>query len=185
MSAARRRRPRAWSATGTAATTPPATRTAAGSGSRASGPAAPGLERHWHGSYYPVRDEDGGVLGIAGLVLEVTGERAANLRADEALLRGASVAAELEALYAALPVGVAFLTPDLRYQRVNETLARMTGRSVAAYAGATLEQVLGPAAAPLTDALQAVLLERRPLELEVVMAPEPGGGQARTFDLTF
>src|SRR4051812_35430691 len=30
-------------------------------------PAAPGLERHWHGSYYPARDEDGGGLGVAGL----------------------------------------------------------------------------------------------------------------------
>ena len=41
----------------------------------------------------------------------------------------AFVDAELRALYSALPVGVAFLGPDLRYQRVNETLARLNGRS--------------------------------------------------------
>src|SRR4051794_36991731 len=94
-------------------------------------PAAPGRTAHWLAHYYPVRDDDGELRGVAGLVVEVTGERVATLRADEALQRSAFVDAELRALYAALPVGVAFMDPELRYQRVNETLARMNGRSVA------------------------------------------------------
>ena len=62
--------------------------------------------------------------------------------------------AELQALYAALPVGVAFLGLDLRYQRVNETLARLNGRSVEAHVGASLEEILGEHAPALRAALE-------------------------------
>src|SRR5687767_14474866 len=79
----------------------------------------------------------------------------------------ALVDAELRALYSALPVGVAFLGPDLRYQRVNETLARLNGRSVEAHVGASLDDVLGEHAPALRAAMQEVIATRRPLELEV------------------
>src|SRR3954469_14936787 len=75
--------------------------------------------------------------------------------------------AELRALYSALPVGVAFLGPDLRYQRVNETLARLNGRSAEEHVGASLEEVLGEHAPALRAALQQVIETRRPLELEL------------------
>ncbi len=93
-------------------------------------PAAPGVVRHWLASYFPVRDPHGTTVGISGLVVEVTGERQASVRADEALRRSAFVDAELRALDSALPIGVGFLSPDLRYQRVNEALAdeRTLGR---------------------------------------------------------
>jgi PAS domain S-box-containing protein len=42
-------------------------------------PAQPGLQRVWRSSWYPVRDADGALLGVGGIVDEVTEER----RADE------------------------------------------------------------------------------------------------------
>lgn len=63
------------------------------------------------------------MVGVAGLVVEVSGERDATIRAVSALQRTA-FDAELRALYSALPGGVALLVPDLRHQRVNETLAQ-------------------------------------------------------------
>ena len=92
--------------------------------------------------------------------------------------------AELRALYAALPVGVAFLTPDLRYHRVNETLARMNGRPAAAHAGATLAEVLGPDAAGLERALREVIASRQPLELQLTTVP-PGGTEAHSYEGTY
>src|SRR4051812_532201 len=68
-------------------------------------PAEPGLTRHWLANYLPVHDDAGAVAGLAGLVIEVTGEHEAHDRADAAVLRGRFIDAELRALYGALPVG--------------------------------------------------------------------------------
>ncbi len=48
-------------------------------------PAAPGLQRHWLVSYYPIRDVDGASLGLGGVVVEITDRR----RAEEELRRTA------------------------------------------------------------------------------------------------
>jgi serine phosphatase RsbU (regulator of sigma subunit) len=97
----------------------------------------------------------------------------------------ALVDAELRALYSALPVGVAFLGPDLRYQRVNETLARLNGRSVEAHVGASLEDVLGEHAPALRAAMQEVIATRRPLELEVSVPLPHDPADVRALEATY
>ena len=147
--------------------------------------AAPGVIRHWRATYFPVQEPNGAVLGVAGLVVEVTGERRAHVRADRARRRSAFVDAELQALYAALPVGVAFLDPELRYQRVNETLAALNGRSVDAHVGASLEEILGEPAADLRPALERVLSTRQALDLEVTMPLPRDPGDVRALEATY
>ena len=147
-------------------------------------PSAPGVTRHWLASYFPVTDGSE-TVGITGLVVEVTGEREANVRADEALRRSASADAELRSLYRALPVGVAFLNTELRYQRVNETLARLNGRSVDDHIGASLEDVLGEPAAQLRPALRQVMEAREPLELELTVPLPHEPEDVRTFEATY
>jgi serine phosphatase RsbU (regulator of sigma subunit) len=97
----------------------------------------------------------------------------------------AFVDAELRALYAALPVGVAFLGPDLRYQRVNQTLARLNGRSVEAHVGATLEEVLGEHAPTLRAALQQVMDTRRPLDLQLSTPLPDDRADVRALEATY
>jgi PAS domain S-box-containing protein len=150
-------------------------------------PAAPGVERHWLASYFPVRDEEGEIVGISATVVEVTGERRAVERERAALRASESVDAQLRAVYTALPMGVAFLTPDLRYQRVNEALARMNGRSVEAHIGATLEEVLGEPAGHIADLLRQVARTREPLEFEAEFAT-PGadcGEETTALEATY
>jgi len=52
--------------------------------------ATPGQHRHWLASYYPVRGADGGMLGIGGVVTEITGRKRteAALRTSEQRLAG-------------------------------------------------------------------------------------------------
>jgi serine phosphatase RsbU (regulator of sigma subunit) len=93
--------------------------------------------------------------------------------------------AELQALYAALPVGVAFLGLDLRYQRVNETLARLNGRSVEAHVGASLEEVLGEHAPALRAALEQVVSTRRPLDFELTTSLPHDPSDVRSLEATY
>ena len=99
--------------------------------------------------------------------------------------RGALVNAELQALYSALPVGVAFLGPDLRYQRVNETLARLNGRSVDAHVGASLEDVLGEHAPALREALQQVMETRQALEFQLTTPLPHDPADVRALEATY
>ena len=147
--------------------------------------AAPGVARHWRATYFPVQGPEGNTVGVAGLVVEVTGERRAHVQADRARQRSALFDAELQALYAALPVGVAFLNRELRYQRVNETLAALNGRSVDEHIGASLEEVLGEPAADLEPALEQVLSTRQPLDIEVTMPLPRDPGDVRALEATY
>ena len=98
---------------------------------------------------------------------------------------GTSQDAELHALYAALPVGVAFLGLDLRYQRVNETLARLNGRSVEAHVGASLEEVLGEHAPALRAALEQVVSTRQPLDFELTTSLPHDPSDVRALEATY
>src|SRR5215210_1644872 len=98
---------------------------------------------------------------------------------------GTSQDAELQALYAALPVGVAFLGLDLRYQRVNETLAQLNGRSVDAHVGASLEEVLGEHAPALRAALEQVVSTRRPLDFELTTSLPHDRSDVRALEATY
>jgi serine phosphatase RsbU (regulator of sigma subunit) len=99
--------------------------------------------------------------------------------------RSAFVDAELRALYAALPVGVAFLSVEMRYERVNETLARLNGRSVEAHIGASLEDVVGEHAPLLREALQQVMETRRALELELTIPLPHDPTDVRALEATY
>jgi len=62
--------------------------------------------------------------------------------------------AMIDALLAASPVGIAFLDRELRYVRINETLAQVNGVPVEAHLGRTVREVLDP---PLADIVQGIL----------------------------
>jgi PAS domain S-box-containing protein len=119
--------------------------------------AAPGVERHWLASYFPVRDAEGRRVGVAAHVHEVTEAQSAQARADVALSGARAATALLDAVYAAIPVGLAFFSPDGRFQRVNQALADMNGRPIEEHLGHTPEEVLGPGGQRVAALLRAVL----------------------------
>jgi PAS domain S-box-containing protein len=62
--------------------------------------------------------------------------------------------AMMDALLASSPVGVAFADQNLRYVRINETLARVNNIPVEAHLGRSVREVLDP---PLADLLEGLL----------------------------
>ena len=105
--------------------------------------AAPGVQRHWLASYFPVADADGARVGVGAHVYEVTETRSAQARADHALSGARAATALLDAVYGAIPVGLAFFSPEGRFRRVNQALAEMNGRPVDEHLGRTAEELLG------------------------------------------
>jgi PAS domain S-box-containing protein len=112
--------------------------------------AAPGERRQWLASYYPVPGEDGAVLGVAGLVLEVTGERRARRAAQTAT-------ALLDAIFSAAPVGVAFWDLERRYRRVNPALAALNAIPPHDHLGRTPSELLGDVGEQIEAILSAVI----------------------------
>jgi PAS domain S-box-containing protein len=148
-------------------------------------PAAPGLTRHWVASYFPVPAKGAESVGIAGTVVEVTDEREARALARRAQRREYAIDAQLRAIYSALPVGVAFVTPDLRYERVNEALAVMNGRPVEEHLGRTVHEVLGEYGHLAEQVIAEVVERREPVEFEFAAPHSDAPGENRFYDVTY
>jgi PAS domain S-box-containing protein len=108
--------------------------------------------------------------GLAVLYRDVTRRK----RAEAAM---AQVVAELEAIYRAVPVGVAVLDRELRYVRVNDALAAINGLPARDHIGRTLQEIvpqLADAAEPLFRAVPATGEPLGGVELEGETAARPG-----------
>lgn len=79
------------------------------------------------------------------------------------LTAGQRELAELEALLAASPVGIAILDRDLRYVRVNEAIARINRRPVAEHFGRSVREIVPHVADLLEPMLRRVIDSGQPL----------------------
>lgn len=130
-------------------------------------------------SFYPLRDSQGRVAGIGGVIVDITLRKDAQRARDEAL-------ALLDSIFETAPVGLAIWGPDLRIRRVNTALARSTGLPPDAHEGRTLEELLPGLAGGVGDAVRHVF-ERG----EVVLDAEASGetpaapGVRRHWSITY
>jgi PAS domain-containing protein len=105
---------------------------------------------------------------------------AAALREREELLR--QQFAELESIYAAAPVGLAVISPDLRIIRVNERMAEMDGQPVAAHPGRTIRDLAPDFADLLEPIVRRVLATGEPIrDLEIEGESPTRPGERRTW----
>ena len=95
------------------------------------------------------------LLLIAALVTQ--GEQA-HRAAEEARQAESASLAQLDAVFAGAPVGLAFHDRDLRFVRINERLAAINGLPVDAHRGHTLSEVL-PEVGPTVEPLMRQVLE--------------------------
>lgn len=111
----------------------------------------------------PVRHRDGHTIAMEMWIVPAAdpqGRPGAMLIAVETseVLRMRENLAAMESLFTQSPIGLALLGPDLRFLRVNDTLARMNGMPAAEHVGRRLTEVVpGVNAASLESLMRQVL----------------------------
>ncbi|RYZ36800.1 MAG: PAS domain S-box protein [Myxococcaceae bacterium] len=106
--------------------------------------------------FAPCYGDDGEVEGGVGMVEDITDRRRVEAEREANL-------AQLDLLFRSAPVGIGFVSTDLKYVRVNETLAGINGVPAEAHPGHTPLELFGPhAGAAVEDLLRMVLKTGEP-----------------------
>jgi PAS domain S-box-containing protein len=106
----------------------------------------PPEERVWLLNAHPIKS-DGEVVAVIGVMQNVTEVKQMERSARERL-------EVIESIYRNAPVALAYLGPDLRYERVNEMMAEINGVSIEDHIGKTIEEILPKDGASLTHLLR-------------------------------
>ena len=140
-------------------------------------PTLTGVPKWWEVNVIPLQDQDGNVDQILVISHDLTDRRHAEdeLRLSRALAQYQVL--EIEAIYQTAPIGLAVIDVDLRFQRVNRTLAEMNGVTMADHIGRTVREVIPHLADGNESLLRQVLETGKPLlnlELSGETNAQPG-----------
>jgi PAS domain S-box-containing protein len=91
---------------------------------------------------------------------------------------------ELGLLYETAPVGLAFLTPDCRYQMVNRHLCEICGLSIDDHIGRTVRETVPQVAQQVENIVQTILRTAKPITGIEVRGQRTDGGNAERVWLT-
>jgi PAS domain S-box-containing protein len=113
--------------------------------------------------------------------------RRAATAVDNAVLyrRSRELAALLDALFATAPVGLAFFDTELRYRRVNASLAEINGVAVDDHIGRTIDEVLPGIGREALDGLRWALASGQTVELDTAGVTPAQPGVRRHWDATY
>ena len=89
-----------------------------------------------------------------------------------------ATAPELQLIYDAAPVGLAFLTPDCRYLQVNQRLTEICGIPVADHIGRSVRETVPQVAEQVEAIVQALMQTGRPITDVEVRGQRPDGSNA-------
>ena len=136
-----------------------------------------GAVRMFLSNKVPLFDEDGTPTGILGISRDITDRKRAEdeLRASRAEL--ARQVDELNALYGSAPLGLAFISRDYRYLRVNRQLAAINGRPADEHIGRHLRDIVGDNGAliePIIDRVFETGEAQGEMEVSGIAPHQPG-----------
>ena len=101
---------------------------------------------------------------------------------EQALGDKARSLALLDTVFQGTAIGLAFVDRELRFVRVNDALAALSGASPADHLGRTVQEVLPDLAPQLAPLFELCFQTGRPvLDHEIVPAPPPGAESGRTY----
>lgn len=105
----------------------------------------------------PVRDTHGEVTHFVGVQTDVTARQRSEAARKVVSAELQETVALLDTLLGSAPVGFAFFDRELRYQRVNDTLARINGMTAEAMLGRTVPEILPGLELVVRQSLRPVL----------------------------
>ena len=121
-------------------------------------------------------------LTNAQLVESVSELEEARAKSDAEARQKARVVALLDAALGCSPIGFAFFDRDLRFLRVNATLAANSGRPAEDHVGETLHEIHPWLAAEVEPVLRGVVSTRTPVvNVEFEAMPPGSRGKSRTW----
>ena len=91
---------------------------------------------------------------------------------------------ELRLLYETAPIGLAFLTPDCRYQQINRRLCEICGISVDDHIGRSVRETVPQVAEQVENIVQTILRTRNAITGIEVRGQRPDGGNAERVWIT-
>jgi PAS domain S-box-containing protein len=126
----------------------------------------------------PIVGESGAIVRLIGTSTDIHDHRQAQQDLQQSRTEAECQAEELNRLYQTSPAGLAFLDTELRFVRINQTLAKINGFPPEAYIGRTFREMLSPAMADrLEPVLRLVVDEAKPamnVEFEGEPPSDPG-----------
>jgi PAS domain S-box-containing protein len=131
----------------------------------------------------PIGDESGNILRWIGTSTDIHDRRQAELALQESRMQAERQAEELDRLYQTSPAGLAFLDRDLRFVRINRTLADINGVPVEAHIGRSVREMLpSDLADRLEPIIRYVVEEGRPaMNVEIGESLLAGDGKVRSW----
>lgn len=117
----------------------------------------------------PRNDEIGQLAGAFNTMLATIEQREQALQSSEETARRQLL--EIEAIYSTAQVGLCVVDLELRYVRVNQRLAEITGREAQQMIGATISEVVPDLAATLNPICQRVIETGHPVLNQEVSRP--------------
>ncbi|AFZ34098.1 PAS/PAC sensor hybrid histidine kinase [Stanieria cyanosphaera PCC 7437] len=117
---------------------------------------------------FAVRDAKGKVERVIGVAQDITTRKQAESALHQSQVQLQQQLAEIEAIYATAPIGLAIFDTNLRFARVNERLTEMNGYSVEAHFGKTIRELLPDLADASEQILRSILETGEPkLNVEI------------------
>lgn len=117
-----------------------------------------GTLKWWEVIVTPILGADGRVSEVLSVSRDITERQqaASLLQAQQATI--AQQLGEIESIYQMAPIGLCFISNDLKFVRINEQLAEIDGASVAEHIGLTIRDVL-PELADTVEPLHRQVIE--------------------------
>jgi PAS domain S-box-containing protein len=140
-------------------------------------PTNKGTPKWWEVIKTPILGADGQVSQVLSVSRDITDRQQAALLAQTQQATIQQQLGEIESIYRAAPIGLSYISSELKFIRINEQLAQINGLSIAAHIGLTIRDVLPEMADQIELLYRQVIESGEPifdLEVSGIAPSQPG-----------